>query len=682
MKANGAIRVDASQVSDHRINSFVFGHFVEDIRDHMDAMLAFPLKDMDFESMDHSYRGLSGYWRPYTNGRNTKYALEPAAARHSGHSQAVRIYSDDEAYAGIRQAIAVQEDSDGYKLTLYARASVEIKFVAAEIVDCMTEEELGTARIQLESHDWAEYEARLPVKRECERAELRIYVPAEHPRWLDHVSTGMLWFDHVSLLPSDSAGFVRRQVMELTGELNAGIMRLAGNYISAYHWQQGVGPIYERPNLVNEAWGGWANKYFGTDEFIRFCRELGVEPLICVNDGSGTPEEAAAWVEYCNGAADTPYGRMRAANGHPEPYGVKYWEIGNEVWGAWQVGHCTAEQFAERYEQFASAMKAADPGIKLLACGDARMDWNKPLLERASEQIDYLTIHLYHGCPRFGMNDHTPKLERYKAMVSFPEWTRETIQELRELFGSNERYAHLKLAVTEYNTMYYPNTIRKGLPNEHTLEAAVANAANLNEFLRSSDLVEIGNFSDLVNGWLGGCIRVGDFYADQFRGKAPGWTGKGTVVYGTPTYYVMQMYANRGLSRVIKSETSCGTFRAQAPASGAGPKLDELPVLDVVACLDDSGGKLTIFIVNRGLEAETVEVALVGFAESGEARLFELTADDFETINSVWQPEAVTCATHELTYANRRLICELKASSVYALEVTAGRQGKLASAVR
>src|SRR5690606_25002403 len=159
-----------------------------------------------------------------------------------------------------------------------------------------------------------------------------------------------------------------------------------------------------------------------------------------------TPEEAAEWIEYCNGDSDTPMGKIRAANGHVEPYGVKYWEIGNEVWGAWQVGHCNAEQFAERCSRFAQAMKAMDPGIKLLACGDVNMDWNQILIERNAEHIDYLTMHLYHGYPRFGMNQRTPKEERYKAMVSFPEWTRESIRQLREMFKSNQRYSHLKVA--------------------------------------------------------------------------------------------------------------------------------------------------------------------------------------------------------------------------------------------
>ncbi|CAH1192363.1 hypothetical protein PAECIP111891_00275 [Paenibacillus allorhizoplanae] len=669
MQAKAKIQVNTNQVGKDKINPYLFGHFVEDIRDHMDAMLAYPLSDMDFESNDVTYRGLSGSWRPFTNGKSTVFALEPAATYHSGHSQLIRIYSDDEAYAGIRQAIAVKEDQLGYELALYARASIEIKFLTAEIVDTASGEVLGATRIEIESHNWKQYASRIKVSRLCEQAEFRLYVPAEHERWRDNVSTGMLWLDHISLLPSDHVGLVRKEVVDMTKDLNAGMMRLAGNYISAYHWQQAIGPVNKRPCVINEAWGGWTNKYFGTDEFIEFCRDLQVEPLICVNDGSGTPEEAAEWVEYCNGGLDTPMGKLRAANGHVEPYGVKYWEIGNEVWGPWQVGHCSAEQFADRYVRFAQSMKGIDPEIKLLACGDDKQDWNRILLERAAEHMDYVTLHLYHGYNRFGMNDRTPKEERYKAILSYPEWTRESVRKVRELINSDSRYTHLKLAITEYNTMYYPNTIRKGLPNEHTLEAAAANAANLNEFIRNSDLIEIGSFSDLVNGWLGGCIRVGDFFADQFRGKSSGRTENALTVYGTPTYYVMNMYANRDLGYVVQSHTECGNFSVNSLVPTA-PKLTDLPNLDVVACQSVDGDTLTIFMVNRSLENVVTEVLLDGFVTKGTARLLALTGEDADAFNNVHHPEAVVCEVFDVPVVNAQVSCELKASSVYVLEIT------------
>ena len=673
MQSKATVTVTCGQASRHTIHSYLFGHFVEDIRDHMEAMLAYPLKDMDFESEAAGTPGVSGSWHAYTNGKNTAYALEAAAPRHSGRAQRIRLLSGDEAYAGIAQRTALKGVKHALRLT--ARASIELSYLIVEAVDRSNGERLGLERIELNGHNWRLYEADLPVSRDCADAELRLYVPAEHPRWRDHVSTGMLWIDHVSLLPADHVGSVKREVVEMSRALNAGMMRLSGNYISAYHFEHGIGPVLERPVMFNEAWGGWTSKYFGTDEFIAFCRELRVEPLICVNDGSGSPEEAAQWVEYCNGGADTPMGAKRAANGHPEPYDVKYWEIGNEVWGPWQVGTVTAEAFARRTLSFIDAMKRSDPSLIILACGHTDQDWNRTVLDIAGEHIDYLTLHLYHGYNRFGMDSHTPAEERYKAIASFPEWTRHNFGQTAREIGSHPKHAHVKLAITEYNTMYYPNTMRKGLPDEHTLGAAVANAANLNEMLRASERVHIGSFSDLVNGWLGGCIRVGDAYADQYCGKLPGWSGRPLCVYGTPTYEVMKLYAGRELSRLLPVQTDCGTFSVQ-PNIPVPIPLDALPDLDAVACANESGDTVTVLVVNRSLSEVKTGFRLDGWEAAGTVRLHEITGESEWDINSVFAPERIACHTRTLPAEVWSEGCVLRPASVYALEFRAEAAAK------
>ena len=669
MIKNAKITVDNGKASEHTVNPYLFGHFVEDIRDHMDAMLAFPLKDMDFESESETKQELSGSWRAYTNGRNTQYGLEAPAPKHSGRAQRIRMLSDDEAYAGIAQQIALQGRAD-YTVKVVARASVELQKLVVEAVDRRTEESLDHVVIDLVSHNWHEYESNLSISRACANAELRVYVPADHPRWSDHVSTGMLWLDHVSLLAVDNIALVKREVVEMTRELNAGMMRLSGNYISAYHWEHGIGPTLERPVMYNEAWGGWTNKYFGTDEFIAFCRELDVEPLISINDGSGTPREAADWIQYCNGDANTPMGALRAANGHPEPYGVKYWEIGNEVWGAWQVGTCSAEEFARRTVLFAEAMKAEDASIVLLACGHFVQDWNRPVLQQAGELIDYLTLHIYHGYGPFGMNRNTPAEDRYKAIASFPEFTRHYVQETAASIAANPKHAHVKIAITEYNTMYYPNTIRKGLPNEHTLGAAVANAANLNEMLRGSDKVHIGSFSDLVNGWLGGCIRVGDYYADQYCGKQSGYSGQPLDIYGTPTYEVLKLYASRDLQHMLPVHTECDTFAV--PTLKETPvALDSLPELDVTAGVGKDGVTVTVLIVNRGLDAVDAVLDLTDYEAAEETVLHEITGESYDDINSVFEPENIICRNRVVRSSEWQRGVRLRPTSVYAVEFRA-----------
>ncbi|WP_413408786.1 alpha-L-arabinofuranosidase C-terminal domain-containing protein [Paenibacillus amylolyticus] len=667
MTSKATITIDCSQKSEHVISPYLFGHFVEDIRDHMEAMLAYPLKDMDFESDALIGTAVSGSWRPYTNGRNTKYALESPARGHSGRAQRIRILSDDEGHAGIAQSAALKGPME-YSLKLVARASIELQYVVLEVVDRRTEEQLGLVTIPIMNHNWEHYDAKMFVTRACSDAEIRLYVPSEHPRWLDHVSTGMLWIDHVSMLPADSIGQVKPEVVEMTRGLNAGMMRLAGNYISAYHFEVAIGPVLERPVMYNEAWGGWTCKYFGTDEFIQFCRELQVEPLICINDGSGTPEEAAKWVEYCNGSVETPMGARRAANGFPEPYQVRYWEIGNEVWGDWQVGHCSPDQFAHRSILFAEAMKRADPSLIILACGHTDQEWNRTVLDIAGEHMDYLTLHLYHGYGRFGMNRDTPAEERYKAMASFPEWTRDNILQTVEHIRKHEKHHHVKLAITEYNTMYYPNTVRKGNPDEHTLGAAVANAANLNEMLRCSDVVHIGSFSDLVNGWLGGCIRVGDNYADQYAGKVPGWSGHPLVVYGTPTYEVLKLYAGRDIQRLLSVDVVSGTFSVETLKS-APVLLDTLPDLDVVACTNEDGSLVTVFMVNRSLHAVKAELRLSAFSTDEETLLYEIIGNSTDDINSVFDPEHILCRQSVIPTNAWQQGYLLRPASIYALEI-------------
>ncbi|WP_246470136.1 hypothetical protein [Cohnella nanjingensis] len=173
---NATITIDCGRTSEHTINPYLFGHFVEDIRDHMEAMLAYPLKDMDFESESETKRAVSGSWIPYTNGRNTEYALEAPAPKHSGRAQRIRIQSDDEAYAGVAQRAALKGPM-GYTVKLVARASIEFRYLYIEAVDRQTEELLGRARLELVSHNWREYEAELflsRVSRQRSRVERQV----------------------------------------------------------------------------------------------------------------------------------------------------------------------------------------------------------------------------------------------------------------------------------------------------------------------------------------------------------------------------------------------------------------------------------------------------------------------------------------------------------------------------
>jgi alpha-L-arabinofuranosidase len=217
-------------------------------------------------------------------------------------------------------------------------------------------------------------------------------------------------FDEGSPLSLQDAGVtrgLRQDVIETLRSLGVPVCRWpGGNYASAYHWEDGIGRRDTRPRRLELTWGGREgmpreeDNRFGTDEFLAWCDLVGAEPYL--NNSGRSVEEAIRWLEYTNYGGDTHYTRLRAATGHPEPYGVRYWGLGNEVYGAWQMGHRTAEQYAADAREHALFMRHVDPTIRLVAVGrgprtadDQASEWTRALLRRAGSLVDYLSIHLY-----------------------------------------------------------------------------------------------------------------------------------------------------------------------------------------------------------------------------------------------------------------------------------------------
>ena len=188
----------------------------------------------------------------------------------------------------------------------------------------------------------------------------------------------------VSLMPADNIHGMRADTLALLQELDSPVYRWpGGNFVSGYNWKDGIGDRDRRPPRKNPAWTGVEHNDFGLDEFMVFCRYLKTEPYIAVNSGLGDTKSAVEEVEYANGSADTPMGKLRAANGHPEPYGVKFWSIGNEMYGNWQLGHIPLEKYTQKHNEFAEAMRKVDPSIQLIGVGAIRASGAKPCFATA-----------------------------------------------------------------------------------------------------------------------------------------------------------------------------------------------------------------------------------------------------------------------------------------------------------
>ncbi|HEX5890699.1 MAG TPA: alpha-L-arabinofuranosidase C-terminal domain-containing protein, partial [Pyrinomonadaceae bacterium] len=345
---------------------------------------------------------------------------------------------------------------------------------------------------------------------------------------------------------------------------------------------------------------------FGTDEFIMLSRALGTEPSITVNvEGRGaTVAEAAAWVEYCNGPATSKYGAMRAANGHPAPFNVKLWEVGNEIWGNWVRGHSDAATYARNYNRYAQAMRAVDPSIKLIAVGDNDMNWNRTVLREAGRNIDYLAIHHYYG--RREMRGDPLNL---MARPLFFERFYENVEQLIDELGLTGR---IKLAINEWGL---------DLPSErqYSMESALYGARLMNVFERSGEIVEMSAVSDLVNGWPGGIIQAGRH-----------------SLFVSPVYLVNKLYAEHRGDQLLAATVNSPTFNSSREGTN-------VPYLDATASRTADGKAIFIKAVNTNrTTALLTTINLQGVMPATRVEVRTVTAPSMNAANDFSRADAVS----------------------------------------
>lgn len=305
---------------------------------------------------------------------------------------------------------------------------------------------------------------------------------------------------------ADEEGF-RRDVMEALRRLRMTAMRYpGGNFASGYHWMDGIGPREKRPTVRELAWQSIEPNRFGTDEYIRLCRKMDWTPMLTVNLGTGSPEEARNWVEYCNCPAGTRYADLRVANGATQPHGVKLWCLGNEMDGPWQLGHVPADHYAIRAQQAAKMMKDTDPTIEVAACGSCTvtmptyMDWDRQVLEFLGDAADYVSLHRYVG----NRDGDTPD---YLAITNSID---RQIEEMDAAcrFVQAKRHSRKRpyLCFDEWNVWYRAmemNGAGKFAPHlieeVYNLEDALVVAGFFHSFIRHADAVKIANIAQIVN---------------------------------------------------------------------------------------------------------------------------------------------------------------------------------------
>jgi alpha-N-arabinofuranosidase len=296
---------------------------------------------------------------------------------------------------------------------------------------------------------------------------------------------------------SDANGF-RTDVLEAVRNLNVSILRWpGGNFCSGYNWKDGIGPKDQRPSRPELAWNDVESNRFGTDEFLHYAGEIKAEPYICINLGLGTIDDARHWVEYTNGRQNTYWANERRKNGRAEPWNVKYWALGNEIDGPWQLGHKNAEEYSKFALEAAKAMRAVDPSIKLVASGSSNygadwIHWNRAVLQTLRNQIDYIAIHTY-------INNRDNDLERYLGgwQLTLDRYIATTAAQIREVqTGPNPRPIYI--AYDEWNVWYRTGNKEK-LEEVYNFEDALAMGMFFNVFFRHADVVKMANLAQMVN---------------------------------------------------------------------------------------------------------------------------------------------------------------------------------------
>ena len=445
---------------------------------------------------------------------------------------------------------------------------------------------------------------------------------------------------------ADAKGF-RKDVIEAIKELRTPIVRWPGGcFVSAYHWKDGVGK--DRQPSFDKAWGVEDANTFGTDEFVEWCRLAGVEPYICGNAGTGTPEEMSDWVEYCN-QTQGRWARLRMANGHAAPFNVRYWSVGNENWGGHEIGAKTVQEWGLFVRETAKMIRRTDPSVILTAAalGD---DWNRNLLQHAGHRLNMISIHGYWD--GLWVNDHPADYATCMMRSLQPE---ESIQSVERLLDSTGYRGRITIAYDEWNlrgwhhpgveTGFGPAEIQARDRNDrnatYTMADAIFSACFLNACLRHADTVKMANIAPLVNT------------------RGPLFVHPKGIVKRT-TFHVLSMYASLLAPRVARSTITSDPFK-HGNAS--------VPALDAVATCNAARDQWRVLLVNRHATASVnCGVQFDGAPVTGTFRATVLSGDSPDAFNDVERPDRVIPRQVELAFHNGSVA--LPPHSVTIMELT------------
>jgi alpha-L-arabinofuranosidase len=459
---------------------------------------------------------------------------------------------------------------------------------------------------------------------------------------------------------ADKNGFRTDVMAEIKG-LGVPVIRYpGGNFVSGYNWLDGVGPKKARPTVLERAWNSLEPNQFGTNEFIDWCRMVGTEPLLGFNLGTGTPEMAVAYVEYCNVDKGTKWSDLRRSHGHDQPHNIRYWCLGNEMDGPWQMGTMPAREYGRKARDTARQIRVIDRTLQLIACGSSNtilptyLVWDREVLEECYDQVDGISLHNYYGNTKELTGENSA---RFLAMnLDMERQIHEIAAVCDYVQGLRKSPKRLWLSFDEWNVWYRARggTFADGkrtfapklLEEVYNLEDALLVGGFINTLLRESDRVRVACLAQILNV------------------IAPLVTNKTSVLRQSiyyPYAWALQYARGKVLDLVVESETypiSAEGLRADVARN------DQVPFIDVVATIDPQNGQVCVLMLNRDLDGER-EIVLE-WRDSTPTRVLAcetLTGPDLKAFNTFEQPKRVVPTRLETPSVGSRMTFKLPARS-------------------
>ncbi len=538
--------------------------------------------------------GLPLPWVPLDPAEGNRY--EPVRGDAANSGQSLRLMALPGKEVGIAERVYLpvrRELAYGGSLWLKRVAGAEPVLVSLRRHG-RAGEVLASVPIQAAAADWTKYPFAFTLERgrvaPLEALDLVIAVAGE---------TRVL-VDGVHLQPADAVDGMDPDVLAMARDLHTPLVRFGGNFTSAYDWKDGLGPPDKRQSKLNLAWGIPEYDTFGTDEFLDFCRLLGAEPQIALNLGTGGPEQAAEWVRY----VDTKLGKQGLL-----------WELGNELWGDWQVGYPAESEIAARTLAFSRAVRAADPQARLIGTGadeDTFHDWNARQLANPPDTVDFLSTHFVVGD---GVELPHPSDEfRTMAALAMP-WGLAGRMEAEKKQMVEAGRPGWNIAFTEWLMAG-----RNGGPRFTNMGGALFAGGFLNMAMRESEIVPISDMTGILE--FGGIWK------------------KREQVYGAPAYWVLRTYAGAA-PRTLLAVSSDGPVYSIAKGVTRLPEIAGVPYLDVTAARAANGG-VVLFCLNRHLTRPLkAELDLSALGVRGAAKITTIQADGIDAENTEEEPDRV-----------------------------------------